>query len=247
LLALAAPAAAQSPTSRASAPDSLVSTVNETVDTARKIQTSLDDWSQERTNLERRYRAAQANVTYLQELTARENEKAAALDGAVAELERRLIESTRMQAVIQDTLNAVLGRLETVVATDLPFLAAEREARIANLRRNMAQPDQAPAEKLRFLLEAMLIEAQYGETVEVEPQTIIVAGQETHADVLRIGRLAMFWRSPDGKRVGTWDPETRAWVDLPGKHNRVIARAIEMAEHTRPIDLVSLPLGRISR
>jgi len=247
LLALAAPAAAQSPTSRASAPDSLVSTVNETVDTARQIQTSLDDWSQERTNLERRYRAAQANVAYLQELTARENEKAAALDGAVAELERRLIESTRMQAVIQDTLNAVLGRLETVVATDLPFLTAERQDRLANLRLTMAQPDLAPAEKLRHLLEALLIEAQYGNSVEVEPQTIMVAGRETHADILRIGRLALFWRSPDGKRVGNWDPATAAWTELPGRNKRVIAQAMEMAARTRPIDLVSLPLGRISR
>jgi hypothetical protein len=247
LLAAAIPATAQQPAPRTAAPDSLAATVNETVDTARQTQSSLDDWSQERKDLERRYRAAQANVSYLNELLAREDEKAAALDGSVTELERRLVESTRMQAVIQDTLNAVLGRLETAVAADMPFLAGEREARVANLRTVMAQPDQAPAEKLRVLLEAMLIEAQYGESVDVEAQTILVGGRETHADILRIGRLAMFWRSPDGKRVGTWDPVTRAWVDLPNKHNRVIARAMEMASNVRPIDLVSLPLGRISR
>lgn len=247
LLALPTTAAAQQPAPRSSAPDSLASTVNDAVDTAKQTQASLDGWSQERKDLERRYRAAQANVAYLNELLAREDEKARALDGSVAELQRRLTESTRMQAVIQDTLNAVLGRLETTVAADLPFLAAEREARITNLRKAMAQPDQTPAEKLRFLLEAMLVEAQYGETVEVEAQTIAVDGRETHADILRIGRLAMFWRSPDGKRVGTWDPVTRTWIDLPGKHNRVIARAMEMASHVRPIELVSLPLGRISR
>lgn len=242
LLALAVPAQAQP-----SAPDSLVSTVTQTVETAKETQASLDGWARERKDLERRYRAAQANVAYLNELLAREDEKARALDGSVTEFERRLVESTRMQAVIQDTLNAVLGRLETTVAADLPFLAAEREARIANLRKVMAQPDLAPAEKLRALLEAMLVEAQYGETVEVEAQTIEVDGRETHADLLRIGRLAMFWRSPDGKRVGTWDPVTRTWIDLPGKHNRIIARAMEMASHVRPIELVSLPLGRISR
>ncbi len=247
LLTLAAPASAQAPATRTAAPDSLASTVHEAVETARKTQASLDGWTQERKDLERRYRAAQANVAYLNELLAREDEKAAALADANRELERRLVESTRLQAVVQDSLNAVLGRLEVAVAEDLPFLAAEREARVANLRKVMAQPDLAPAEKLRHLLEAMLVEAQYGETVEVEAQTIEVAGRETHADILRIGRLALFWRSPDGKRVGTWDPATQAWVDLPGKHNRVIARAMEMASHTRPIDLVSLPLGRISR
>jgi hypothetical protein len=247
LLALPAPAAAQQPAARTSAPDSLASTVNEAVDTARRTQEGLDGWAQERKDLERRYRAAQANVAYLNDLVTREDEKAAALHAFIREYERRLVESTRMQAVIQDTLNAVLGHLETAVAADLPFLAGERQARLEGLRLSMAQPDQPPAEKLRYLLEAMLIEAQYGESVEVDAGTIMVGGRETHAEILRIGRLAMFWRSPDGKRVGTWDPVTHAWVDLPGKHNRVITRAMEMAARTRPIDLVSLPLGRISR
>lgn len=243
LAALAQPAAAQPPAT----PDSLAATVGRTIESAKKTQAELDGWSQERKDLERRYRAAKAAADWYGDQVAREDEKQAALDASIAELERRMVESTRLQAVIQDTLNVVLGRLENAVAGDLPFLAAERQDRLQNLRLTMAQPDVEPAEKLRHLLEALLIEAQYGNSVEVEPQTIQVAGKETHADILRIGRLALFWRSPDGKRVGTWDPATNAWVELPGRHNRVIARAMEMAARTRPIDLVSLPLGRISR
>jgi hypothetical protein len=252
LLALAnAPAMSETqsaePAATASAPDSLAATVNRTIDAARQTQAGLDGWAQERKDLERRYRASQAAADWYGDQVAREDEKQAALDASIRELERRMVESTRMQAVIQDTLNVVLGRLENAVAGDLPFLAAERQDRLKNLRLAMAQPDLAPAEKLRLLLEALLIEAQYGNSVEVEPQTILVQGRETHADILRIGRLALFWRSPDGKRVGTWDPATTAWTELPGKHNRVISRAMEMAARTRPIDLVSLPLGRISR
>lgn len=243
LALLAGPAAAQPPAS----PDSLAATVGRTIEAAKKTQTELDGWSQERKDLERRFRAAQAAADWYGTQVAREQEKQAALDAAISELERRMVESTRLQAVIQDTLNVVLSRLEGAVAGDLPFLASERQERLKNLRLTMAQPDVEPAEKLRHLLEALLIEAQYGNSVEVEPQTIMVAGRETHADILRIGRLALFWRSPDGKRVGTWDPATGAWTELPGKHNRVIARAMEMAARTRPIDLVSLPLGRISR
>lgn len=227
--------------------DDLEASVDETVETAKDTQKKLDDWSAEREALETRFRTAQANIVYLRERLARQGEIGGALDGKVAELERRLDESGRLQTVIQDTLNVVLGRLEKEVDRDLPFLQGEREHRMAGLRTVMAQPDVTPAEKLRRLLEAMLVEAQYGETVEVETTDIEVAGRSIHAEVLRIGRLTMFWRSPDGSMAGTWDPVTRTWVTLPGSYHRVIGRSMEMATRMRPTELVSLPLGRISR
>ena len=244
LLLVSLPVLAQ--TDEADAED-LEASVDETVETARDTQMKLDDWSAERSALETRYRTAQANIEYIRERLARQTEVGSALDGNVAELERRLDESSRLQAVIQDTLNVTLGRLEKEVARDLPFLKEERDHRMAGLRSVMAQPDVTPAEKLRRLLEAMLVEAQYGETVEVETANIQVGGKDIHADILRIGRLTMYWRSPDGSQVGTWDPVSRNWVVLPGSYNRVIGRSMEMASRMRPTELVSLPLGRISR
>ena len=82
-------------------------------------------------------------------------------------------------------------------------------------------------------------------TVPTSP--IEVAASPVHVDVLRIGRLAMFWRSPDGSRIGTWDPAQAAWIELPGKYDRVVSRSMEMASRMRPTELVSLPLGRITR
>jgi len=217
------------------------------VNLEKETQVHLDDWSSERQALDVRYRTAKANIAYLTERLARQNEKATALDGKVRELERRLTESVRLEAVIQDTMNVVLGDLTTVVAEDLPFFAVERQNRLTGLRATMASPDLDSAEKLRVLLEALLIEAQYGETVEVQPETIVVNERGIHVDILRLGRLAMYWRSPDGSHVGTWDPATNAWIELPNKYNRVISRTMEMASRTRPTELVSLPLGRITR
>ena len=241
-IALAAAVGAQE-----SAHEKVTGNVNRTLDVEKKTQDNLDDWSEERQDLDVRYRTAKANIDYLSERVARREERAAALDAKVDELERRMVESRRLNEVIQDTLDAVLGRLEGVVEQDLPFLLEERNARLANLRNVNASTDLDPAEKLRFLLEALLIEAQYGETVEVAPATIEVDGKGVHADILRIGRLAMFWRSPDGSNVGTWDPASQAWIELPGKYNRVIARSMEMASRMRPTELISLPLGRINR
>ncbi len=243
MLMLAASAYAQ--TEEAGA-ENLEATVDQTVEIAKETQEKLDDWSGEQEALETRYRTAQANIVYLKERLARQTEIGGALDGKVAELERRLEESGRLQAVIQDTLNVALGRLEKVYERDLPFLPEERAARMDGLRRIMAQPDVNSAEKLRRLLEAMLVEVQYGETVEMETSVIQVEGTEIHADILRIGRLTMYWRSPDGNQVGTWDPISRTWIRLPGNYKRVIGNSMEMASRMRPVELVSLPLGRIN-
>jgi hypothetical protein len=220
--------------------------VDETIDAGERTQKQLDDWSEQKAELETRYRSARANIAYLEDRLAVEKEKAAAVDGQVGELERRLDESGRLQAVIDDTLHVALRRLEHVVANDLPFLPDERAARLQSLRSLMAQPDVDPAEKLRRLLEAMLVEAQYGGTVEVTQQSIDLNGEEVFVDLLRIGRLAMFWKTPDGAHIGTYDPVAGTWTALDGKYKRNIVRAMEMASRMRPIELVALPIGRIN-
>lgn len=229
-------------------PEQLKQKVDDTIGIAGQTQEKLDDWAQQKANLEARYRAAQANIFYLEDRIEVEDLRGAALDEQVTELERRLSESTRLQAVINDTLRAVLVRLEKEVAADQPFLAEERQGRLEFLRQQMAQPEIAPAEKLRRLLEALLIEAKYGETIEVTQESIDISGEgESFVDLLRIGRLAMFWQSPDGQRTGTYDPATDTYVELPAKYRRSVKQAMEMASNMRVIELLSLPLGRISQ
>jgi hypothetical protein len=225
----------------------LSGTVDETIDTAKGTQELKDEWSEERTALENRYRVAQANVAWLNERIVVEEQRASALDDRVAELNRRLDESGRLNAVIQDSLVAVLSRLERVVTADLPFLKQEREQRLASLRQELAKPEVPSAEKLRRLLEGLLVEAQYGESVEVSQEKIMVDGVEKFVDMLRVGRLTMFWRTPDGAQIGTWDPVSATYVPLSGSYSRTLQKAMEMATRMRPVQLLSLPLGRIER
>jgi hypothetical protein len=229
-----------------SSPDELTAKVDGTVGVARETQSTQDVWAIEKSDLELRYRSAKANVNYLNDRLAIELAEADALEAAVRDLERMLSESTQLQEVIQDSMNVALGRLERAVAHDLPFLPEERKARLASLKQLMAKPDVDSAEKLRQLLEAMLVEAQYGETVEVTQEPISLDGDEVYVDMLRVGRLVLFWKTPDGARIGTYDPND-GWVDLPSKYLRTVSRAMEMASRMRPVELINLPLGRIER
>jgi hypothetical protein len=220
-------------------------TVDSTVQIHRETQKLQDEWAKDKAELIARYRTAKATVEYLSERKAIQEEESAALDQGIAELERRLEESRRLEHSLQDTLITVLDRLEDWVEQDLPFLVTERETRIASLREMVVRPDVEGSEKLRRILEALEVEAGYGVTVEVNQQRIDVGGEELFVDVLRLGRISLFWRTPDGGRVGEFDHGSGEWVELPSKYNRSIEYAMEMATRMRPVEVIDLPLGRI--
>jgi hypothetical protein len=221
-------------------------TVTETVDIREETQRQEDRWAVEKAELEAQYRASKAHVESLERQTALWDRKVAVLQEQVDELSRRIEESERLEANLHESLDEVMKRLEEWVATDLPFLPQERSDRLNFLKEALAQTDSSGAEKLRFLLEALLVECEYGDTVEVYEQSIDVDGEPVFARVFRLGRLSIFWQTPDGTRIGEYDRVTRRWVELPGRYVRSVSAAVEMAEKRRPIELLRLPVGRIN-
>jgi hypothetical protein len=151
----------------------------------------------------------------------------------------------RLNESLIDTLDAVVVRLENFVSRDLPFLMEERRARIAGLKESLARPDFTGAEKLRRVLEALQVEANYGNVAEVYQEKIMINDEEVHADMVRIGRVSVYWLTPDGERVGEYDRGQGKWVELDHKYAHTINVTREMALRLRSVEVVSLPLGRI--
>jgi hypothetical protein len=220
-------------------------TVTGTVDIRQETQKKEDRWAGEKTQLEARYRSSKAHIESLEKQTALWGTKVEVLQEQVDEFNRRIEESERLEANLGEILDAVMGRLEGWVGKDLPFLPEERAQRLSFLRETLAQTDSSGAEKLRHLLEALLVECEYGETVEVYEQRIQVDGEPVFATLFRLGRLSIFWQTPDGARVGEYDRVTKGWVELPAKYVRSISAAVEMAEKRRPIEILRLPVGRL--
>jgi len=222
-------------------------TVQKTVDQRQETQQTEDAWSDEKAELVRRHRASEATVQWLRKQHEEESARDAALTSHVMELQRRLVEAGRLEASIQDTLTTIVSYLENSINEGLPFLPVERQMRLETVKSDLVQPDSSAAEKLRRVLEALQVEASYGTTVEVYQEGINVEGQDVHVDILRLGRLSLFWRTPNGDRAGIYDPSVGQWVELPGSANRSIGVAMEMASRMRPVSLIDLPLGRIGQ
>ena len=244
-LATALAVAAIAPAARSQDAAKLSDTVQKTVETHQQTQKKQQDWATEQADLTARLRSARAQVDFFEQKKALEEKEVAALDKGIAELERRMVESVRLNDSLLDTLNAVMGRLEGFVESDLPFLMQERRTRIANVKDALARPDYTGAEKLRRVLEALQVEANYGSVAEVYQEKIMVNDEEVYADMVRIGRVSVYWLTPDGERVGEFDRAQNKWVELDHKYVRQINQTREMALRLLSVEVVMLPLGRI--
>lgn len=217
----------------------------QSLSTRRATQNELDDWASERVALKQRWDIAQAQVEYLKERVALERERLIALEAAGLELARRLEESRRLESSLEDTLLSIIGRLDQSIARDLPFLIDERTRRLATVRRELGDPAASPADKLRRVLEALLIETRYGGALEVYQDRITVNGDNLTCDMLHVGRLGLFWLTPDEVRGGVWNPATSCFDDLTGNELKSVRRAVQMATRRRAVGVQLLPLGRV--
>ncbi|MBK7190687.1 MAG: DUF3450 family protein [bacterium] len=225
-------------------PDSLAATVNRIIDAARQTNTALDGWAREQ-----RSGAPVPPPGYgqLVQGAGRARTKQAAwtrrfAGSAPDRSDRRGCRPSSRTRSTWCSAAGECGRRRPAPSRPPGGGIGSEPARFDHGPARHSAGRASPARK------PLLIEAQYGNSVEVEPQTIMVGGRETHADILRIGRLALFWRSPDGearRHTGSRDDGTDRTAGQA--QPRDLAGHGDGSPPPRPIDLVSLPLGRISR
>jgi hypothetical protein len=95
-------------------------------------------------------------------------------------------------------------------------------------------------------METLLIEAEYGNTIEVYQETIAVEDQSILVNIFRLGRISIFYQTLDEKSSGFYDISLEAWRQLPRSYNHGIQTAINIGAKRQPVELLTLPLGRIA-
>ena len=127
----------------------------------------------------------------------------------------------------------------------LPFLMTERCQRLEKLNNLLATPKVSISEKYRKVMEALLVEAEYGFTIEARQETIEIAGQKRLVNIFRLGRLSLFYQSLDRKECGFYNVAEKLWQPLKAKYNHDIHCALAIAAKQQPAEIISLPLGRM--
>ncbi|EWH05100.1 MULTISPECIES: DUF3450 domain-containing protein [Pseudoalteromonas] len=167
------------------------------------------------------------------------------LNNQIAEMDA-LNESMDQVSVIERQITPLMMRmitgLDQFVALDVPFLTEERSKRIASLKAMMDRADITSSEKFRRLLEAYQVEVDYGRTIEAYTALLDVDGQEREVDFLRIGRLELIYLTRDGKKAGSWDKETKSFVELPDSAISQISKGLRIARKQLAPDMLTLPV-----
>lgn len=233
------------PTFSGDLPSRVKKRVNEAITIRQHTQKAEDRWAEQRTRLRAEYEKLEQENNLLSAENRELRKSVAKHKESIAALEHQIVEIERMTKEMYPFLEQTYTRLARFVREDIPFLKDERSRRITNLRRVLDDPGVSISEKFRKLMEAIFIEAEYGNTVEVYQKRIRIDDRNIQANIFRLGRISMFFQSLDRKTTGYFDPATFAWKRFPSRFNREINAAVEMAAKRRPIDILNLPLGRL--
>ncbi len=227
------------------APKKIQKRALKTIEVLQKTQKKETCWQLKKAELTVEYSGLTEKKRELVKRRAKKKVKIEVAKKKIDEIERKIRETARVKEDLQECLEAVFFNMEELIRKDLPFLADERSNRLAIIREDLVKLGTNQGEKFRTVFEALKIETEYGNTVEVYQDTVNLDGKPVMADILRLGRISLFCRTPDGKTVGHYDRASKQWTTLPSSSRHGIGKAIEIASRNRTADFVNLPIGRI--
>jgi len=212
-------------------------------DERRESQATVDALNTGNRQLLEEYRGELRIVQGLEDYVAMLDQQLTAQDGEIAALEQSIGDVAVIERQILPLLARMLDSLEVFISLDVPFLLPEREARVARLRAMLARSDVTTAEKARRVFEAYQVESDFGRTIEAYKAKIDPGGGPVDADMLRIGRVGLYYRTIGDGRLGYWNSDQRRWESLPDSpYRRVVDQGLRVARQEIAPELVSIPL-----
>ena len=223
--------------------DDVLKANDERLTLAAQSQERINDVVDGTRSLEDDYRAITKEIdglrVYNRLMTAQTQGQEAVLDDIALSLEQVDI----INRQIFPLMERMIDGLEQSVALDVPFLMDERSDRVQNLKDIMERSDVSVAEKFRKVMEAYQIENDYGSSAEFYKQALTLAdGTERDYNVLRIGRVGLYFQSDDTQITGYWDNANRTWVEDDSIRNEV-RTGLRMARQLIAPELIVVPVA----
>lgn len=136
---------------------------------------------------------------------------------------------------------AMVERLDSWIAADMPFLQDQRRARVASLESMLTDPALDDAERLDRTLSAWRAELDYGR--EMDAWRGMLDG-EREVDFLRLGRIGLYYLTTDGREGGVWRVDEQGWNPLGDAARRELQKGLMVARDRRAPALLTLPVSQ---
>ena len=200
---------------------------------------NLAQQSQERINnivegtrsLEDQYRAINKEIdglkVYNRLMRAQVEGQQATLDDISLSMDRVDVINRQIFPLMERMIDAI----EQSVALDVPFLMDERNER----------SDVTVAEKFRKVMEAYQIENDYGTSVDFYTESLTIDGATRSFNMLRVGRVGLYFQSDDTQITGRWNNAARQW-EVDNSARNEVRKGLRMARQLIAPELIIVPV-----
>ncbi|MDJ0868172.1 MAG: DUF3450 domain-containing protein [Myxococcota bacterium] len=212
---------------------------------AAASQERVDGLADETQSLLDQYRAELRQIESLETYHEQLEQLVESQRAEIGELGDEIERVAAIEREIMPFMSRMIDTLGRFVESDVPFLLEERRARVETLRALLLRSDVSVAEKYRRLMEAWQIEDDFGHTVDAYSGELDLDAERRTVDFLRVGRLALFYRTLDGAQSGVWNG--RAFEAIDGRFEPHVKRGLAIARRRAPPALLLLPVGSPAR
>lgn len=210
--------------------------------TAKRSQAKIDSLTEETRRLLSEYKTVLKENEGLRVYNRQLEKQISNQEQEMANLAESIDKVTLIERQITPLMLRMIDGLEQFVNLDMPFLMDERSARIDRLREMMDRADVAVSEKFSQVMRAYQIENEYGRTMETYGDTIEIQGTERKVDVLKVGRVALVYQTPDGQETGMYNKVSQAFEPVGDEYQASVRQGIRMARQQATQDMFSIPV-----
>ena len=210
---------------------------------AKRSQAKIDGLTEETRQLLSEYKTVLKEVEGLRVYNRQLEKQIGNQEQEMAQLTVSIDEVTVIERQITPLMLRMIDGLEQFVELDAPFLIDERRERIEVLRETMDRADVLVSEKFSQVFRAFQIENDYGRTMETYSSSIELGGVERNVDILKVGRIALVYQTPDGEETGVYNVQSRAFEPVDASFNSSVRQGIRMARQQASIEMLSLPIA----
>ncbi len=182
-------------------------------------------------------------VEALKVYNAQLKDQIAAQSKANTEIQASIQSAQGLEPQVAPLLGKMVSALDKFVKADLPFKLEERQKSVNLLKNLMVDTTASTSVRFRSIMDIYSAELEYGTTVEAYDSVLNIDGQETPVDMLRVGRVGLYYQTKDQKTSAMYDNTNKTWKVLPSSENREIRKAIKVAAKTVAPELLSLTIN----
>lgn len=223
--------------------DSPANEMRQSNDALAESQQKIDQLSNRTRQLLKEYLAIQQKNDYQQFYQFQLKQLNSEQVQRIQQLEQQLEELNYIELAMLPMMQSMLAALEQFILLDLPFKQNSRITNIKALEQELASASLTLPEKYRMLLEAWQIENDYGRTIETWRDELQAEQQILSVEFLRIGRIALYYRTMDGSQVAMWDKQNSQWLQVAQQTHRDLSRAFDVAAERLAPELLQLPFS----